>query len=217
MKTGFTAKDVTLDKRERLFQGYFAIDRYHLRHRRFAGGEPLAVTREIFERGHAVTVVLYDPVLDELVLIEQFRPGVYAALGAPHIPEDVSPWLIETVAGIIDEGETPEGVAIRETREEAGLEVSDLIPALHYFATPGGSSESIFVLCGRVDAGAADGNHGLAHEGEDIRVFRVGCEAAFQAMDDGIICNSMTLVALGWFRVHHRKIRQRYLEGDGKA
>src|SRR3546814_18574745 len=52
------------------------------------------MAREIFERGHAAAVLLYDPARDAVVLIEQFRPGAYAA--------GVNPWLVEVVAGIIE-------------------------------------------------------------------------------------------------------------------
>lgn len=67
--------DVEILEKTTPFQGYFRIDRYCLRHRLFAGGWSGEMTREIFERGHAVGLLPYDPVRDELVLIEQFRPG----------------------------------------------------------------------------------------------------------------------------------------------
>jgi len=94
------------------------------------------MTREIFERGHAVSVVLYDPDLDNLVFIEQFRPGALAAKSSPWFDADFSPWLVETVAGIIGEGETPEQVARREAVEEADCKILELEPVCHYLASP---------------------------------------------------------------------------------
>ena len=49
-----------LEKSER-YRGYFRIDRYRLRHRLFAGGWSGQIEREVFERGHAVGVLPYDP------------------------------------------------------------------------------------------------------------------------------------------------------------
>ena len=83
------------------YQGYFRIERYRFRHRLFAGGWSGEIRREVFERGHAVAVLPYDPERDAVLLIEQFRIGALAAAGMPA-------WQIEVIAGIIDEGETPE-------------------------------------------------------------------------------------------------------------
>ena len=112
--------DVEILDKETAFQGYFRIDRYRLRHRLFAGGWSEAITREVFERGHVVGVLPYDPIEDRVVLIEQFRIGAYAA--------GFSPWLIEIVAGVIEAGEEPEEVARRETLEETGCSVTELMP-----------------------------------------------------------------------------------------
>ena len=64
------------------------------------------LTREVFERGHAVAVLPFDPARRQVVLIEQFRVG---ALG---VVDD--PWLLEPVAGIIESGESAPEVARRE-------------------------------------------------------------------------------------------------------
>src|ERR1700748_3636597 len=87
-------------ERKTVFQGYFRIDRYVFKHKKFDGSWTGPVTREIFERGHAAAVLLYDPVRDEVALIEQFRAGALAA--------GWNPWQIEIVAGIVDAGEAGE-------------------------------------------------------------------------------------------------------------
>lgn len=208
------AKDVEVIEKEIAFQGYFRIDRYRLRHRQFEGGMGAEITREIFERGHAACCLLYDPDLDKLVLIEQFRPGAYAALASPWFDEhQSSPWLIEIIAGIIEEGEEPQDVVRREALEEAGCEVSRIEPLFHYLASPGAATESMFVFCGRVDASNVGGVHGLSHEGEDIRVLVVDVKRAFEMFDQGRIINAMTIIPLQWFRAHHRELRMRWLGG----
>ena len=79
-------------------------------------------------------VLPYDPERDAVVMIEQFRIGA-AAGGMPM-------WQLEVIAGIIDEGETPEAVAHREAQEEARCEILDLVPVYHYLASSGGTSET---------------------------------------------------------------------------
>ena len=187
-----------LDKSER-YSGFFRINCYRLRHRLFAGGWSGAIEREVFERGHAVGVLPYDPVADSIVLIEQFRIGALIA--------GMSPWLIEVVAGIIEEGEAPEEVARRETQEEAGLEIQALMPMCRYLVSPGGSSESVRLYCGRVDSRGAGGIHGLAEEHEDIRVDRLPYEEAMRLLEEGRVTNSVSLIALQWLALHRDRVR----------
>ncbi len=159
-----TADDVELVSRETLFQGYLRVERLRLRHRLFAGGMGGEVVREVVERGHAVGVLPYDPVQDRVVLIEQFRVGVYL-----HDPTR-SPWSLEIIAGIIEPGESAAAVSHREAEEEAGLKLEALEPMLDYYSSPGALSEHFRLFCARVDSTGAGGIHGLAAESEDIRV-----------------------------------------------
>ncbi|HEX4570530.1 MAG TPA: ADP-ribose diphosphatase [Dongiaceae bacterium] len=187
-----------LEKSER-YSGFFRINQYRLRHRLFAGGWSGVIEREVFERGHAVGVLPYDPVADSLVLIEQFRIGALVA--------GMSPWLIEVVAGIIEEGEAPEEVARRETLEEAGLEIQALMPMCRYLVSPGGSSESVLLYCGRVDSRGAGGIHGLAEEHEDIRVDHLPYGEAMRLLEEGLVTNSVALIALQWLALHRDRVR----------
>lgn len=198
----FSADDVQLIAKDRVFQGYFAIDRYRVRHRTFAGGWTGDIVREVFERGHATVVILYDPVRDETALIEQFRVGAYGA--------GINPWLIECVAGIIDPGETPEQVAIREAHEEAGTTPDAIEYIGKYIITPGGSTETVELFVARVDTSKIAGFHGLEHEGEDIRVFTVPVTEAYQMVKDGKIANSMAVIAVQWLMLEREALKARW-------
>ncbi len=194
--------DVEIIEKETAFQGYFRIDRYRLRHRLFAGGWSEAITREVFERGHVVGVLPYDPIADRVVLIEQFRIGAYAA--------GFSPWLIEIVAGIIEADEEPEEVARRETLEETGCAVTELLPVMTYLPAPGGASESVRLFCGRVDATGAGGIHGLKEEHEDIRVIPVPFTEAMARLESGEIKNALGILALHWLALNHDRLRRHW-------
>ena len=76
------------------------------------------VTRELLVKGAASAVIAYDPKEDSVVLVEQVRIGAYQPGSAR------SPWLLELIAGMVEEGEQPEEVALRESEEEAGVSVS---------------------------------------------------------------------------------------------
>ncbi len=204
-----TERKIEILEKVSAFQGYFRIDRYRLRHSLHAGGMSAEITREVFERGHAVGVLPFDPVRDEVVLIEQFRIGAHAA--------GDDPWLTEIVAGIIDEGESMEDVALRETEEEAGLRPEALLPMVSYLVSPGGASEKVDLYLARVDASGAGGIHGLDHEHEDIRVFTLPFAEAAALVDAGRINNAMTLIALQWLMRRHDDVLGRWRGAAGTS
>ncbi len=191
--------DVEIIARETLYRGFFSLDLYRFRHRLFNGEMSDEVRREIFERGHAAVLLPYDPVRDEVVLIEQIRIAAYDT--------SKTPWLLELIAGMIEEGESVEDVARREAVEEAGLQVGRTKPVLSYLASPGGTSERLSVLVGEVDATTAEGIHGLVDENEDIRVHVVSREEAYQLVEEGIIDNAASVIALQWLQLHYEKLR----------
>ena len=187
---------VQVESRTTPYRGYMRLDIYKFRHRVFDRGWSDDISREVVERGHVVSVLPYDPVRDEVVLLEQFRIGAYTSPG-------MSPWQIECVAGIIEPHQTAPDAAVREMEEETGATVGDLEPIHTYLTSPGFTSESICMYCGRVDTDGIGGIYGLAHEGEYIRVFTASSEEAFRLLDSGRIENGMTIIALHWLR-HHR-------------
>jgi len=136
-------------------------------------------------------------------LLEQFRVG---ALDFPG-----GPWLLEIVAGIMDEPEeTPEDVARRETIEEAGCELLDLIPICHYLVSPGGTSESITLFCGRVNAAQIGGIQGVVDEHEDIRLHVVSRSEALTLLDSGRINSAAPIIALQWLKLNHPQLLERW-------
>ena len=198
----FAKNDVEIIARETLYSGFFSMDLYRFRHRLFNGEMSGEIRREIFERGHAAVLLPFDPVRDEVVLVEQIRIAAY------DVSE--SPWLLEMVAGMIEEGVTVEDVARREALEEAGLVVGRTKPVLSYLASPGGTSERLSIMVGEVDATTAEGIHGLADENEDIRVHVVSREQAYQWVEEGKIDNAASVIALQWLQLHYQTLRNEW-------
>jgi ADP-ribose pyrophosphatase len=188
---------VKILSRRRGFDGFNKLDVLELQHELFGGGLGKPIQREIIERGQAVAVIPYDPRTDQLVLIEQFRIGAFAA--GRH------PWLTEVVAGRFDAGESPENVARRETLEEIGLPVEFVT---RYMVNPASSTEAITLFAGRVDATAAGGVHGLDHEGEDIRAFTVEAQEAIGWIGTERIANATLLLAMQWFAANRQRLRE---------
>lgn len=207
-----TAQDVDIIDRDIVFDEYFQMVRYNLRHRKYDGEWSEPLSREVFQRGAVTAVLPYDAKMDRLVLIEQFRTGAWAAMEDNNLfpRETSSPWLIEVVAGVVEEGETPEDVARRELEEEAGCVALDMQHMYTCHVTPGAVNEPLAIFCANVDSEHAGGTHGLDEEGEDIRVFTVSPKEALAMLEDGRVIHATAILALQWFALNHDKLRQQW-------
>jgi ADP-ribose pyrophosphatase len=184
--------------RERVHDGFFALEVLRLRHERFSGGWTDVLRRERFIQRTAAAILPFDPVRARVLLVEQFRTG---ALEGPD-----GPWVIEAPAGLMEPDEAPEALARRELMEECGLEARRVEHALDYWASPGASSELVHVFVGEVHLPGAGGVHGLAHEGEDIMNHVLDLREAFEWLDRGRVKGISGLVALQWLRLHHDRL-----------
>lgn len=194
----FDRKDVKINKIQQLYDGFFKVKLYDFDHATFEGTVMSSVKREVLERGHAVAVLPYDPIHNKLVMIEQLRIGALAT--------KESPWLLEVVAGMIDKEESKEQVAIREAEEEAGLNITRLIPMLDYLSSPGGTDERLYLYLGIVDSTGAEGVYGLDCEQEDIRVQVFDYQDALDLLQSGEIDNAATVICLQWLALNKTRI-----------
>jgi ADP-ribose pyrophosphatase len=193
-------QDIDIRDKETVYDGFFRMDRYRLRHRKFDGTWTKEVSREIFERGNAVAALLYDPGEDAVVMVEQFRLPAYIA--------GRSAWCLETPAGIVKPGEELAEVARREAREETGCDiVGELRRIGQFMASIGGSTEIVTVFLGQVDSKTADGLHGVADEEEDIRVHVIPADEAIRKADEGEVENAASVIALNWLARHRASLR----------
>jgi ADP-ribose pyrophosphatase len=186
------------------YDGFFKLSTLTLRHSLYQGGWSETISRELFHRGNCVAVLLYDPQRDEIVIIEQFRVGALQL-------EDERCWLLEIVAGTIEEGETAAEVAYRESIEEAGCEIQELIKVMDFFTSPGGTSELLTLYCGKVDTSNIGGFHGLADEHEDIKVSTVSFTEACKLLEQNKIISAIPIIAVQWLIMNRESLKQQWL------
>ena len=202
----FSQEDMEIVAEKTLYKGFFTLKQIQFKHKLFAGGESEIVTRELLIKGAASAVIAYDPKADSVVLVEQVR------IGAAYHPEPMrSPWLLELIAGMVEKGEKPEEVALRESKEEAGITVKNLTHCLSVWDSPGGTVERLHLFVGKVDSSQAKGIHGLADENEDIRVHVVKREQAYQWMCEGKIDNGIAVIGLQWLQLNYAQLQKRWL------
>ncbi|ESP92980.1 MULTISPECIES: NUDIX domain-containing protein [Pseudoalteromonas] len=182
-----------------LYNGFFKIEEYIFEHALFAGGVSEPIRREILERGHAVAVLPFDPVTEQILLIEQIRIGALAT--------KESPWLLECIAGMAEGCEDLEAVARKEAQEEAGLELTNLHYMCSYLSSPGGTTERLYLYLAEVDlSDYQGGTFGLPEEGEDIKTHVMPFSEAMQRLESEEIDNAATVISLQWLALNKSKL-----------
>ncbi len=175
---------------EPIYDGFYSLSRARFKHTKFNGGWTNEVDREVLNRGNVIGVLAHDQNTDAVALVEQFR------LGARHEPNN--PWLMEVIAGMVEPGEEPLEVAVREAREEAGLTLNTPRLVRQYYSSPSSTSEQVFVYYAETDLTGIGGVHGLDAEDEDILVHVVPADQAIQMLDTGVIKNAISVIAMQW-------------------
>ncbi|MCG7600371.1 NUDIX domain-containing protein [Halomonas sp. McH1-25] len=197
----FGRDDVERVETQTLQQGFFRLEKRQLRHRLFNGGWSDVITREVHVRRDAVGVLLYDVERDSVVLVEQVRAGA--------LDDARSPWKLEPVAGLVEQGENPADVARREAVEEAGCTIGELIELHTYYPSPGACDEQVTLFLGLVDSCGLGGVHGLEDENEDILVHVIPFARAWELLDAGRLDNAMCLIAFYWLARERASLRAR--------
>lgn len=205
LNTGqFHKDDVEIIEKKTLFNGFFRMLGFKLRHKHFAGGWSDVMVRELFSRGDAAAAVLYDPNADLIGLVEQFRIGA--------LDSEYGPWCLEVVAGMCEPNESAEALIRREMKEEAGISEATLLPISRYYSTPGGCSERIHVYCALCDLEGVEGIYGLDEEHEDIRLNTYSPDEVFEQMYESRANNAATLIGLQWLQMHRKRLRESYAQ-----
>ncbi|KZX00740.1 ADP-ribose pyrophosphatase [Pseudoalteromonas luteoviolacea] len=197
----YNSNDVVLkpSSNDVLYDGFLKIKEYVFEHALFDGGVSETIRREIIDRGHAVAVLPYDSVRDEVLLIEQIRIGALATKG--------SPWLLECIAGMAEGSTDLEGVARKEAQEEAGLKLNKLHYMRSYLSSPGGSTERLYLYLAEVDLSEHEvGVFGLEEEGEDIKTHVLSFDEAIARLESEEIDNAATVISLQWLALNKSKL-----------
>ena len=178
------------------FDGFNLLREYDLKVRSLADpGKFLApINREVLQISDAVVVLIYVRAADSFLFCQQFRTGVF------FNAEDRNPFIIEAPAGMIDSGLGPEDTAIKEVKEETGLQVSDIECFAEAYPSSGRLTEKNWLYYTEVDEVPETGIFGAEEEGEDIKTHLIKRETAYEMAARMEIVHLQTLLAIYWFK-----------------
>ena len=201
MTDNLAEKSIIDVKRVNKHNGFFRLDEMHYRYKKHQGGVSNEITNELFIRGDAVVVLLYDAKHEKIILVEQCRTGAIDFSKT----ENQQAWLLEPVAGMIDEGETQLEACAREAEEEAGVKNATFEYIYSFYPSPGACEEKLHLCAADIDHTCLPKFAGLEHESEDIRVVTLSYQQAKQKLQAGEFNASSTIIAIQWLLLKGRK------------
>lgn len=193
---------VKIKRVDRILDDFFKVDRAHLQFEKFDRTMSQEVVRLNFVRGDSVAAIIFNPVTQNLIFVNQFRYPIFTK-------DHDHAWSVEIVAGMIEEDKSPEEAMVREIIEETGYKVSHLRPISSFFPSPGGSNERIYLFFAKADqSDRIHGGGGLIEEGENIQILEIPLKKVFQMLNTGEILDAKTIIALQWLKAQQKLLRQ---------
>ncbi|KMY86215.1 GDP-mannose pyrophosphatase YffH [Candidatus Paraburkholderia calva] len=145
-------------------------------------------SRETYDRGNGVTILLHNPKTRTVLLTRQFR--------MPAFVNGHDGMLIEAPGGLLDNA-SPEDRIRAEVEEETGYRVHYVEKIFEAFMSPGSVTEKLYFYLGEYDGSMLvnDGG-GVAEEGEEIETLEVPLDEALEMIARGEIMDGKTIMLL---------------------
>lgn len=151
--------------------------------------------REVYVRKNSTTVLLYNAAAGTVILTKQFRLPTY-------LNSNPSGMMIESCAGVIDDGESPEDCIRREALEETGYRLDKVEKVFEAYMSPASVTELIhfYIAPYTPDRKEAEGG-GLEAENEHIEILELPFEKACVMITNGDIKDAKTIMLLQYAKL----------------
>jgi ADP-ribose pyrophosphatase len=182
------ARKIILHEERLALDDFFKVKKAALQFEKFDGTLGEKIEQLSFIRGRAVAILLYDEAARDFIFIEQFRYPYFES-------QRERGWIIEIVAGMVDQNETPLAAAQRETIEEIGYSCEEVKPLAEFYVSPGSSAEHVSVFWGKLGKKISEGG-GKTSENENLRLVRMPVAEAYRRLEEGKFQDAKTMIAL---------------------
>lgn len=179
--------DIRIIESEILSDNWYSLKKYTFEQQR-RDGEWQRQSREVYDRGNGVTILLYNRERKTVILTRQFRFPVFINGHESN--------LIEAAAGLLDNMD-PESRIKAEAEEETGFKVARVQKIFEAYMSPGSVTEKLYFYVAEYqpqDRTGAGG--GVKSEGEDIDVLEIPLEDALRYVETGQIVDGKTIMLL---------------------
>jgi nudix-type nucleoside diphosphatase (YffH/AdpP family) len=151
-------------------------------------------SRETYDRGNGATILLYNRAKGTVILTRQFR--------YPAFVNGYRELLIETPAGLLDKS-SPEESIRKETMEETGYVVHDVVKIFEAFMSPGSVTEKLHFFVAEYDSNTKqEEGGGVQDEGEEIETMELSLDEALHRVAVGEIKDGKTIMLLQYAKLH---------------
>jgi len=194
-------RKVIVHTKKRVFDGFFKLEEAEISYEQFNGRMSRPVRRLSLERGDSVAAIIYNRDSRKILFVNQFKYPTF---------EKGPGWIMETVAGMVEEGETPQSALRREVLEETGYTVEAFEHIGSFYVSPGGSSERIILYYAEVSGQSIAGpGGGLESEGEDIETVELSLDELERLLESNSVQDAKTIVAIQWLLRHLERSNRR--------
>ncbi|MHA1540754.1 MAG: NUDIX domain-containing protein [Alphaproteobacteria bacterium] len=188
--------DVILEKKENVYDGYNPIDDCFFRLKFTNKNNSNTFSREVIRRKDAVGILLHNKKNDSLIFVRQFRAGNFV--------KELKKTSLEIPIGLIKKTDNLKEIAIKETKEETGLDIKSLEKINSFYPEISSSSRQIHLFYSQINTEEIPTKAGLESEDEFIFVEEISIKESKEMLLNGDFDSSHTSIALSWFFLNNK-------------
>ncbi len=159
-----------------------------------SNGQWETMSREAYDRGNGVVILLYNRAKNTVILTRQFRMPTF-------LNGNETGMLIEACAGLLDKG-NPEDCIRRETEEETGYRIGAVKKIFEAYMSPGSVTEILYFFVAEYTPSQKVGEGGGVEEEEDIQVLELDFQHAIGMIQSGEIKDAKTIMLLQYAQLN---------------
>ena len=183
--------DLQIRSKDFFYSSYLKLFNYNIKIKSFKDKNVKIITRDLIAAKNSVSILLFDPLKNLIMLVEQFRIGDYKR----------NPWTLEVISGTVNPcSKNVINFIIKETKEESNIRCLDIIYLLSYLNSPGISSEITYLYLGIFNSKRDENILGLSGESEELKTHLFDLDVALSLIGKGIINHPSSIISILWLK-----------------